>query len=64
MTLMTIYVCWRKFFRTCEECNTRVKLEHCEFMQEEIEYLGFQVGWRWWRPVKEIVTPNLMACIR
>ena len=31
---------------TCEEYNTRVKLEKCEFMQEEVEYLGFQVGWR------------------
>ena len=29
--------------RTCEEYNTRVKLEKCEFMQEEMEYLGFQV---------------------
>ena len=42
-----------EFLHTCEECNTRVKLEKCEFMQEEIEYLGFQVGWRWWRPVKD-----------
>ena len=32
-----------EFLRSCEECNTRVKLEKCEFMQEEIEYLGFQV---------------------
>ena len=41
-----------------------MKLEKCEFMQEEIEYLGFQVGWRWWRPVKEKVAPILRACIR
>ena len=47
-----------EFFRTFEECNTRVKLEKCEFMQEEIEYLGFQVGWRCWRPVKEESCPN------
>ena len=26
-----------EFLRTCEECNTRVKLEKYEFMQEEIE---------------------------
>ena len=32
-----------EFLRTCEKCNTRVKLEKCEFMHEEIEYLGFQV---------------------
>ena len=53
-----------EFLHTCEECNTRVKLEKCEFMQEEIEDLGFQVGWRWWRPVKENVAPNLKASIR
>ena len=48
-----------EFLRTCEECNTRVKLEKREFMQGEIEYLGFQVGWRWWRPVKKKVAPIL-----
>ena len=53
-----------ELLRTCEECNTRVKLEKCEFMQEEIEYLGLQVGWTWWRPVKEKVAPILKASIR
>ena len=53
-----------EFLRTYEECNTRVKLEKCQFMQEEIEYLGFQVGWRWRRPVKEKVAPILQASIR
>ena len=50
--------------RACDECKTRVKLEKCEFMQEEINYLGFQFGWRWWRPVKENVAPVLKATIR
>ena len=53
-----------EFLRTCEECNTRLQLEKCEFMQEEIEYLGFQVGWRWWRPVKEKGAPILKASTR
>ena len=53
-----------EFLHTCVECNTGVKLENCEFMQEEIEYLGFQVGWRWWRPVKDKVAPFLKATIR
>ena len=52
-----------EFLRTCEECNTRVKLEKCEFMQEEMEYSGFQVGWIWWRPVKDEVAPILKAAI-
>ena len=46
-----------EFLRTCEECSTRVKLEKREFMHEEIEYWGFQVSWRWWRPVKDKVAP-------
>ena len=53
-----------EFSGTREECNTCLKLEKCEFMQEEIEYFGFQVGWRWWRPVKEKVAPILKASIR
>ena len=52
-----------EFLHTCEECNTRLKLEKCECMQEEIEFLGFQVGWRWWRPVKEKGAPILKASI-
>ena len=53
-----------EFLGTFEECNTCVKLEKCELMQEEIEYMGFQVGWRWWRPVKEKVAPILKVSIR
>ena len=53
-----------EFLQTCEECNTRVQLEKCEFMQEQIEYLGFQVGWRWWRLVNEKVALILKASIR
>ena len=53
-----------ELLRTCEECNTRVKFEKCEFMREEIEYFGFQVGWRWWRPVKDKGAPILEATIR
>ena len=38
--------------------------EECEFMHEEIDYLGFQVGSSWWRPVKDKVAPMLKATIR
>ena len=41
-----------------------MKLEKREFMQEEIEYLGFQVGCRWWTPAKDKVAPILKATIR
>ena len=53
-----------EFLRTCEECNTRLNFEKCEFMQEKIEYLGFQVGWKWWRPVKDRVALFWKATIR
>ena len=32
-----------EFLGTCEGCNTHLRFEECEFMQEESEYLGFQV---------------------
>ena len=50
------------FLRTCEECNIRVKLEKCEFMEEKIEYLGFQVGWRWWKPPEGYNCLNFEGC--
>ena len=53
-----------EFLRTCEECNTRMKLGKCEFLQEEIEYLGFQAGSRWWRDVKDKVALIMKATIR
>ena len=27
---------------------TRTKLEKCEIMQETMQYLGFDIGYRWW----------------
>ena len=29
-----------EFLSVCDECNTRVKIEKCEFRKEVIEYLG------------------------
>ena len=34
----------REFFVVCQENHLRIKLEKCEFMKEEMEYLGFNVG--------------------
>ena len=53
-----------EFVKICEDCNTRAKLEKCEFLREELEYLGFQVGWRWWKPVADKVAPILKTEIR
>ena len=37
----------RQFFIVCQENHLRIKLEKCEFMKEEMEYLGFNVGYGW-----------------
>ena len=41
----------REFFIVCQENHLRIKLEKREFMKEEMEYLGFDVGYGWWKPV-------------
>ena len=33
-----------ELFIVCPENHLRIKLEKCEFMKEEMEYLGFDVG--------------------
>ena len=39
-----------EFFAVCQENHTRLKLEKCEFMQENMQYLMFDVGYGWWTP--------------
>ena len=34
-----------EFFAVCQENHTRLKLEKCEFMQETMQYLGFDFGY-------------------
>ena len=36
-----------EFFAVCKENHTRLKLQKCEFMQETMQYLGFDVGYGW-----------------
>ena len=52
-----------EFLSVCDECNTRVKIEKCEFMRELVEYLGFEVVHQWWKPVEDKVAPLLKAMI-
>ena len=41
----------------CQKNNLRIKLEKCEFMKEEMEYLGFDVGYGWWKPAASNMQP-------
>ena len=34
-----------------------MELEKCEFMKEEMEYLGFDVGYGWWKPAASKMQP-------
>ena len=47
----------RDFFIVCQENHLRIKLEKCEFMKEEMEYLGFEVGYGWWKPAASKMQP-------
>ena len=47
----------RELFIVCQEEHLRIKLEICEFMKEEMEYLGFDVGYGWWKPAASRMQP-------
>ena len=47
----------QEFFTVCQENQLRIKLEKCEFMREEMEYLGFDVGYGWWKPAASKMQP-------
>ena len=36
------------FLTVCQENHRGIKFEKCEFMREEMEYLGFDFGYGWW----------------
>ena len=45
----------------CQENHTRLKLEKCGFMQETMQYLGFDIGYGWWTPVASKAIPLMDA---
>ena len=47
----------REFSIVCQENHLRIKLEKCEFMKEELEHLGFDVGYGWWKPAASKMQP-------
>ena len=53
-----------EFFAVCQENHTRLNLEKCEFMQETMQYPGFDIGYGWWTPAASKVKPLMDAKIR
>ena len=47
----------REFFIVCQENHLRIKLEKCELMKEEMEYLGLDVGYGLWKPPASKMQP-------
>ena len=45
------------FVIVCQENHLRIKLGKCEFLKEEMEYLGFDVGYGWWKPAASKMQP-------
>ena len=46
-----------EFFIVFQENRLQIKLEKCEFMKEEMEYLGFDVGYGWWKTAASKMQP-------
>ena len=57
-------ILFAEFFAVCQENHTRLKLENGEFMQESIQYLGFDVGHGWWTPAASKVKRLMDAKVR
>ena len=53
-----------EFFAVCQHNHTRLKLEKCEFMQETMQYLGFDIGYGWWTPAASKAKPLMDAKVR
>ena len=46
-----------EFFTVCQQNHVRIKPEKCGFMREEMEYLGVDIGYGWWKPVASKMQP-------
>ena len=53
-----------EFFAVCKESHTRLKREKCEFMQETMQYPGFDIGYGWWTPAASKAKPLTDAKVR
>ena len=63
-TLDEHFILLEHYFRICQENHIRIKLSKCQFMQENMEYLGFDVGWGQWKPSSKRVQAILNAQVK
>jgi hypothetical protein len=54
----------KEFFEVCSNNHIRIKLSKCDFLKEHLEYLGFEIGWKTWRPSKKKCEAILRTEIR
>ena len=53
-----------EFFAVCQENHTRLKVKKCEFIQQTMQYLGFDIGYGWWTPAASKAKPRMDAKVR
>ena len=53
-----------EFFAVCQKNHTTLKLEKCEFMQETMQYLGFDIGYGGWTQAASKAKPLMDAKVR
>ena len=53
-----------EFFAVCQENHTRLKLEKCEFMQETMQYLAFDIGYGRWTAAASKAKPLMDAKVQ
>ena len=53
-----------EFFAVLQENYTSLKLQKCEFTQETMQYLGFDLGYGWWTPAASRANPLMDANVR
>ena len=63
-TLDEHYYLLEKYFQICQKNQIRIKLTKCSFLDEEIEYLGFTLGWGTWRPSQKGIQAILRAQVK
>ena len=48
---------FREFYTLCQENHPLIKLENCQFLKTETDYLGFHIGDGWWKPQDQKMKP-------